>query len=119
MGEFTHRSGYQWATDLLDGPDRPTAVFCANDVVAFGALDAARSLGLDLPNAVSIVGFDDIPMASWGAFSLTTVRQPLTDMARDAARILIDRVEGREEREPQRLEFPTHLVQRSTTGPPR
>ena len=70
------------------------------------------------PDAVSIVGFDDMPMASWGAFSLTTVRQPLTDMARDAARILIDRVEGREEREPQRLEFPTHLVQRSTTGPP-
>ena len=57
-------------------------------------------------------------MASWGAFSLTTVRQPLTDMARDAARILIDRVEGREEREPQRLVFPTHLVQRSTTGRP-
>ena len=47
VGEFTHRSGYQWATDLLDRPDRPTAVFCANDVVAFGALDAARNLGLD------------------------------------------------------------------------
>ena len=45
VGEFTHRSGYQWATDLLDRRDRPTAIFCANDVVAFGALDAARSLG--------------------------------------------------------------------------
>jgi len=118
VGEFTHRSGYQWATDLLDRPDRPTAIFCANDVVAFGALDAARNLGIDVPGEVSIVGFDDVPMASWGAFSLTTVRQPLTDMARDAARILVERIEGREDLERQRLVFPTHLVQRSTTGPP-
>lgn len=118
VGEFTHRSGYQWATDLLDRPGRPTAIFCANDVVAFGALDAARNLGIDVPGSVSIVGFDDVPMASWGAFSLTTVRQPLTDMARDAARILIERIEGREDRERQRLVFPTHLVQRSSTGPP-
>jgi LacI family transcriptional regulator len=118
VGEFTHRSGYQWATDLLDRPDRPTAIFCANDVVAFGALDAARNLGIDVPGAVSIAGFDDVPMASWGAFGLTTVRQPLTDMARDAVRVLIDRVEGRADSERQRLVFPTHLVQRTTTGPP-
>jgi LacI family transcriptional regulator, galactose operon repressor len=118
VGEFTHHSGYQWATELLDRPDRPTAIFCANDVVAFGALDAARNLRIEVPGAVSIVGFDDIPMASWGAFALTTVRQPLTDMARDAARILIERVEGNAELERQRLVFPTHLVQRSTTGPP-
>jgi len=118
VGEFTHHSGYQWATDLLDRPDRATAIFCANDVVAFGALDAARNLRIDVPGEVSIAGFDDIPMASWGAFSLTTVRQPLTDMARDAARILIERIEGHDELERQRLVFPTHLVQRTTTGPP-
>lgn len=118
VGEFTHRSGYQWASELLDRPDRPTAVFCANDVIAFGALDAARNLGIDVPGQVSIAGFDDIPMASWGAFSLTTVRQPLTDMARDAARILVERIEGHDGVVHQRLVFPTHLVQRTTTGPP-
>jgi LacI family transcriptional regulator len=118
IGEFTHRSGYQWATDLLDRSDRPTAIFCANDVIAFGALDAARNLQIAVPAQVSIVGFDDIPMASWGAFSLTTVRQPLTDMARDAARILVERIEGHDGLERQRLVFPTHLVQRTTSGPP-
>ena len=60
-------------------------MFCANDVVAFGALDAARRLQLEVPGFVSIAGFDDIPMASWDAFGLTTVRQPLVEMARDAA----------------------------------
>ena len=115
-GEFTHQSGFQWATDLLELPDPPTAIFCANDVVAFGALDAARRLKIDVPRQLSIVGFDDIPMASWEAFSLTTVRQPLAEMARDAARLLIARIEGRDGSEPSRIVFPTHLVQRSTTA---
>lgn len=116
-GEFTHQSGFQWATELLGLDDPPTAIFCANDVIAFGALDATRRLKIDVPREVSIVGFDDIPMAGWEAFSLTTVRQPLTDMARDAARLLISRIEGHEEPEPSRIVFPTHLVQRATTGP--
>jgi LacI family transcriptional regulator, galactose operon repressor len=117
-GEFTHQSGFQWATELLGLSDPPTAIFCANDVVAFGALDAARRLKIGVPDEVSIVGFDDIPMASWEAFSLTTVRQPLTEMARDAARLLIARIEGRDESEPSRIIFPTHLVQRATAAPP-
>lgn len=116
-GEFTHQSGFQWCTDLLSHPDPPTAIFCANDVVAFGALDAARRLRIDVPGTVSIAGFDDIPMAGWEAFSLTTVRQPLVDMARDAAQILIARIEERDDSEPRRIIFPTHLIMRSTTGP--
>jgi LacI family transcriptional regulator len=96
--------------------DPPTAIFCANDVVAFGALDAARRLRIDVPGDLSIVGFDDIPMASWESFSLTTVRQPLTDMARNAARRLIARIEGADESEPSTVVFPTHLVQRATTA---
>jgi LacI family transcriptional regulator len=118
-GEFTHQSGFQWATELLELAQPPTAIFCANDVVAFGALDAARRLHIDVPQQISIVGFDDIPMAAWDAFSLTTVRQPLTEMARDAARLLIARIEGRDGSEPSRSVSPTHLVQRSTTAPPR
>lgn len=115
-GEFTHQSGFQGASELMALDNPPTAIFCANDVVAFGALDAARRLRIDVPGELSIVGFDDIPMASWESFSLTTVRQPLTDMARDAARKLIARVEGTDESEPSRVVFPTHLVQRATTA---
>lgn len=116
-GEFTHQSGFQWATDLLTSDPPPTAVFCANDVVAFGAIDAARRLHIDVPGELSIVGFDDIPMAGWDSFSLTTVRQPLVDMARQAARILIDRIEGDGGSEHNRIVFPTNLIQRATTGP--
>jgi LacI family transcriptional regulator len=104
--------------ELLQLPHPPTAIFCANDVVAFGALDACRRLKIEVPSRVSIVGFDDIPMAGWEAFSLTTVRQPLTDMARDAARLLIGRIEESSSGpEPARIVFPTHLIQRATTGP--
>ena len=85
VGEFTHQSGFQWAMELLTSDEPPTAIFCANDVIAFGALDATRRLQIKVPEQVSIVGFDDIPMAGWDTFSLTTVRQQLTEMARDAA----------------------------------
>lgn len=115
-GEFTHQSGFQWTSELMALRNRPTAIFCVNDVVAFGALDAARRLRIEVPRDLSIVGFDDIPMAGWEAFSLTTVRQPLTEMARDAARRLIARIEETDDSEPSRVVFPTHLVQRATTG---
>jgi LacI family transcriptional regulator len=118
VGEFTHQSGFQWTSELMALDDPPTAIFCANDVVAFGALDAARRLRIAVPGELSIVGFDDIPMASWESFSLTTVRQPLTDMARDAARRLIARIERTDESEPSRVVFPTDLVQRATTARP-
>ncbi|WP_203784469.1 LacI family DNA-binding transcriptional regulator [Paractinoplanes rishiriensis] len=115
-GPFSHQSGYQNARELLRLPDPPTALLCGNDVIAFGAIDAAKSLGLDVPGDVSVLGFDDVPMASWEVFQLTTVRQPLAEMARAAARLLVERIEhegdigaGRE-----RL-FATSLVQRSTT----
>ena len=115
-GEFTHQSGFQWTSELMSLEHPPTAIFCVNDVLAFGALDAARRLRIDVPGELPIVGFDDIPMASWESFSLTSVRQPLTDMARDAARRLIARIEGTDESEPSRAVFPTHLVQRATTA---
>lgn len=118
-GEFTHQCGFQWTTELLTDARPPTAIFCANDVVAFGAIDAARRLAIEVPARVSIVGFDDIPMASWESFSLTTVRQPLVDMARQAARILVGRIEGDDESDHNRVVFPTHLIQRATTGPAR
>lgn len=115
-GTYTHQCGYQNARELLRLAAPPTALICGNDVVAFGAIDAAKSLGLDVPRDVSVIGFDDVPMAAWEVFQLTTVRQPLFEMARTAARLLVERIEhqgdigaGRE-----RL-FATSLVQRSTT----
>jgi LacI family transcriptional regulator len=116
-GPYSHQCGYQNARELLRQPAPPTALVCGNDVIAFGAIDAAKSLGLDVPGDVSVLGFDDVPMAAWEVFQLTTVRQPLSEMARAAARLLVERIEhdgdigaGRE-----RL-FATSLVRRSTTA---
>lgn len=119
VGQYSHTSGYQSCLDLLTTDPRPTAVFAANDVIAFGALDAARRLGIRVPEELSIVGFDDIDMAGWEAFNLTTARQPLADMARAAAKLLLERIASEEPLEPRRRVFPVELVHRSTlAGPP-
>ncbi len=80
-GSFTYEAGHDAIKRLLDRADPPDAVFCANDIVAIGALDAARrELGVRVPEELSIVGFDDIAMAAWPSYSLTTVRQPTNAM---------------------------------------
>jgi LacI family transcriptional regulator, galactose operon repressor len=114
VGQFSHHSGYQWCLDLLASQPRPTAVFAANDVMAFGALDAARRVGVRVPGELSIVGFDDIDMAGWEGFNLTTVRQPVAEMGRAAAQLLIERVESGDGGPPRRRIFPVGLVRRET-----
>ena len=117
-GEYSHQSGYQWCLDLMSHPEPPTAIFAANDVIAFGVLDAAKRLGLRVPEDLSVIGYDDIEMSGWEVFSLTTIRQPLAQMAKAAARLLVERIEGRTEREPANRVFPANLVRRETTGAP-
>lgn len=79
-GSYTYEAGYAAAKRLLLR-ERPEALFCANDILALGALDAARrELGLQVPDQLSVVGFDDISMASWPSYSLTTIRQPVPVM---------------------------------------
>lgn len=77
-GDYTYESGYRAALRLLAAEPRPDALFCGNDAMAFGAMDAARTnLGLTVPDDVSIVGFDDVPMAAWPSFDLATIRNPV------------------------------------------
>lgn len=92
QGNFTYESGYQAAQRLLQSARPPDALFCANDIMAIGALDAARSLGVPVPDAVSIVGFDDIPMAAWSAYNLTTISQEVDAMIAATIRLLLDRI---------------------------
>ena len=114
VGRFTHESGYHWCLELLALDPRPTAVFAANDVVAFGVLDAARRLGVRVPEDLSVVGFDDIDMARWEGFSLTTIRQPLAEMSRTAATMLLARLSSDEPRPTRTRVFPVEAVQRGT-----
>lgn len=116
-GDFHHESGYRHALELLALPSPPTAIFAGNDEQALGVIEAARGLGLDVPGALSVVGFDDLPVARWSAPPLTTVRQPLAEMGRLAGRMLADLIAGTPPRS-NRLELATPLVVRATTAPP-
>ena len=81
-GPFDFDTGHAGAVLLLDRHPRPTVIICGNDVVALGALNAARELGVDVPGDVSMVGFDDLPAAAWSLVQLTTVAFDLDAMAR-------------------------------------
>ena len=116
-GEFSFESGYRELTAMIDAGDVPTAVFCGNDVVALGALNAARARGLELPRDLSVIGFDDIEMAGWELIRLTTVRQNMEHMARTAAGLLMERIAD-PERPPERVCVPAELIARDTHGPP-
>jgi LacI family transcriptional regulator len=119
-GPFIADTGHKAMQKLMSGESSPTVVICGNDTIAIGALNAASGMGLSVPEDVSIVGFDDLPIAGWELVQLTTVRQPMDEMARVAARTLVARIEGRAL--PGRIErtvFEPELVIRRTLGPPR
>lgn len=114
-GDFSHAAGYAAMADLLGAPRPPSAVFCVNDLTALGALDAARAAGMAVPDDLWVVGYDDIDMASWESFDLTTVRQPMAEMVADAVDLLLSRIDdpGR----PTRCRrFPSHLIVRGSTA---
>lgn len=117
-GDFFQPDGYAGATAMLDIADPPTAIFASNDVMAMGAMDAVRSRGLRVPEDISIVGFDDIPQSALVYPSLTTVRQPLEQMGRVAAQMLVDMLKN-PEKKINRVELPTELVVRRSTLPPK
>jgi LacI family xylobiose transport system transcriptional regulator len=116
-GNFHHEAGYTAALELLRLPERPTAVFAGNDLQALGLYEAARELGLRIPADLSVVGFDDLPLARWISPPLTTVRQPLTEMAEAAARLVIDLSRGNEP-STLRVDLATRLVERASSAPP-
>jgi LacI family transcriptional regulator len=97
---------------LLSRADRPQAVFCANDLMAFGALDALRANHVQ-PQDCWVIGYDDVDMAAWDSFSLTTVRQPSREMARVGARMLLDRIHGPGQ-PARRVNFPCDLIVRGS-----
>lgn len=93
-GNYSYESGYEAAKRLLQRDDRPDAIFCANDIMALGAMDAARfEMGLKVPEELSIIGFDDIPSASWPSYALTTIRQPVNQMIQTTIDLLMERLE--------------------------
>jgi LacI family transcriptional regulator len=117
-GAFHVQEGIAEGRALLRLPDRPTAIFAGNDLQAFGVYQAAREMRLHIPEDLSVVGFDDLPVARWVGPPLTTIRQPLNEMAQSAARLVLSLARGEEPPQP-RVELATELVVRESTAPPR
>ena len=108
------------ATELeLSRSDRPTAIFALTNVCALASIKAARGLGLEIPGDVSIVGFDDFDWMSALSPYLTTVAQPVDDLASAAWRLLMRRLKGEAENDVERIELPCTLKVRELTGPTR
>jgi LacI family transcriptional regulator len=116
--DFQHEGGFACAVELLDLPDRPTAIFAGSDQQAFGVYEAARQRGLRIPDDLSVVGFDSLPVSRWASPPLTTVRQPLAEMGRAAAQMLGDLIEGVPLRT-TRVELSTELQIRESTCAPQ
>ncbi|WP_206917775.1 LacI family DNA-binding transcriptional regulator [Alicyclobacillus suci] len=112
-GDYTYEGGYNAALNLFQTDLPPDGIFCANDIMALGVLDAARHLGIQIPDDVSVVGFDDISLAAWKAYSLTTVRQPVSEMVEATVDRLIREIEGTAP-EPEITNIPGELVMRNT-----
>jgi LacI family transcriptional regulator len=115
-GDFLAGSGAQAAQELFDLARPPTAIIASSDAEALGVMEVARERGIDVPGEVSLIGFDDIPEARYMNPGLTTVRQPMGDMGRTAAEILIDAMAG-DAMPVASIELPTELIVRGTTGP--
>ncbi len=96
QSDYTYEAGYQALLELLDKGTSLDAIFCANDIMALGAMDALRSRGLRIADDVSVVGFDNIPMASWGAYNLTTVSQDVDVMIDETIAILQTKLDDAE-----------------------
>nr|WP_138470444.1 LacI family DNA-binding transcriptional regulator [Poseidonocella sp. HB161398] len=116
-GPTSYQTGLDLGSRLLTRPDRPDGIFCATDLIAFGVIDAARHrFGLDVPGDVSVIGFDDVEQAGWEGYALTTFRQPVEEIARQAVASL----DAGAPEEAQRITLPVPMVwRRSVRQPPR
>jgi LacI family transcriptional regulator len=117
-GDFTQRSGYLAMIRLLSMPNRPRAVFAANDEMAVGAFEAAGQYGISVPDQVAIVGFDDISISSIIHPGLTTVHLPVNDLGVTAAEKVIAAIENDEQtvNSPENIVLPTSIVIRESCG---
>ncbi|MCW6009100.1 LacI family DNA-binding transcriptional regulator [Micromonospora sp. CPCC 205371] len=114
--DLTQQGGFTAALDLLNRPEPPTAIFTANDLQALGVYQAARTLGLRIPADLSVVGFDDLPITTLVDPPLTTVHQPLIEMASAATEMAL--ALGRGENPQTGIELATTLTIRQSTAPP-
>ena len=113
QGSFKMHDGYQGANRLMKANPKMTAIFCANDEMAIGAMKAIHDSGKRIPEDIAVVGFDDIDLARIYQPSLTTIKQPFSDKGQAAMKSLIHLINGEEVN--QKIEFPYNLIERDST----
>ncbi len=115
-GNFLRESGEECMRKLLALPERPTAVFASNDLMALGAWDAISAAGLQVGEDIALAGFDDIPEASTSPYSLTTMGQDYRTISVEATRMLIEKINRPEHWKPRQLLVPAQLIVRLSSG---
>jgi LacI family transcriptional regulator len=117
-GDFSERSGYRVMQEILELSPRPTAVFCGNDLVAFGAMAAIREAGLRVPADVSVAGFDDAYLSRFVDPPLTTMAIPAASLGSEAVSLVIARLLKTDREFPSRVMVPGQLLIRQSCAPP-
>ncbi len=110
QGDYKLNGGYEAMAEFMRRTDKPTAIFCANDVMAMGVVRYALEKGISIPKDVALVGYDDIDMVTMITPALTTVRQPVLQLAKKATRILLDRIQSEKESELPNVRLETHRL---------
>lgn len=119
VGNYKLVEAQEAARRMFAGPDRPDAVFAANDHMAFAAMDVLRyEFGLSVPEDVSVVGYDDVPIAAWSAYDLTTVRQSANRMVAETVSILMDLIDD-PDAEARRIAIDAPLIVRGSARKPQ
>ena len=118
QGDWSPESGYQTVQNLLGQGKSFTAVFTQNDKMALGAMQALRQTGLSVPNDVSVMGYDDMPLSAYFYPPLTTMAQPMDEIGRHASRLLIEHIEN-PDRAIEHIKIKPTLVERASCAPPK
>ena len=113
-GMYSRETAAEVTRDLCAGPSRPDAIFVGNDHMAFAVMDTLRfDLGLSIPGDISVIGYDDVPLASWPAYNLTTIRQPVNRMVEATVEALLSQIDA-PETPPRKLRIDGPLVIRTS-----
>ncbi|UCH12640.1 MAG: LacI family DNA-binding transcriptional regulator [Candidatus Omnitrophota bacterium] len=118
VGHFLRGPARREAERLLNLSEPPTAIFCASDVMAMETMNVAKEKGLHIPEDLSIIGFDDNPIAAYAKVPLTTVWQPIVEMGREAVELLNQMLDGKR-RQPVKILLDTKLIKRKSCAPPK
>jgi LacI family transcriptional regulator len=118
FGKYTEASGYAMTTQILAAPDVPTAIFAGNNFIAFGAMQSLREAGMEIPQDMSVVVFDDLPQG-WILPFLTVISQPAYEIGKQACELMLTRLASDRPFEPRTIVLPSSLIVRQSSAPPR